>query len=419
MPFDPGLARDTVSLTSTRRSNNNFTLFVGLALVAQSGPPIQARSCFPCGIEISHVADLGELEGDGVLGTPTGAVVRDQEGRFYVVSGESTSQISVFDAQGRFLKIIGRLGDGPGEFRSIHAILARGDTLWAFDGRLGRITLLNERGDILEMARFTGTIDNVAGLTNGDLAIAGLIGDDSLLLPIHYMTVAGRIKASFGPAFRRQDYRDFYVSQRLITAAPGGGVWAAPRHRYELHHWDESGHSIGQLHLSRPWFPEHDRPGALSRSDAPAPELLAIQADSTGVIWTLTMIAEPDWYEGLAAAPVRSPEGDFYPIVDLDRVFKTRIEVLDAANGDLIAQDDVDDVLFAFASDGLAVSSIQDQQGYPRLRVWRLGTVGLSTSETTRRLPAWIVLIVLITAATLWAVTKAMSPGRLPGSDGL
>jgi hypothetical protein len=47
------------------------------------------------------------------------AIARGPQDRFYVVSGETASQIDVYGPTGAFVSSIGRDGAGPGEFGSI------------------------------------------------------------------------------------------------------------------------------------------------------------------------------------------------------------------------------------------------------------------------------------------------------------
>ncbi|MHB1195086.1 MAG: NHL repeat-containing protein [Longimicrobiales bacterium] len=49
-------------------------------------------------------------------------------------------EIRIFDPQGRLLSTLGGAGEGPGEFRSLQAAWARGDTIEAFDDELQRVT---------------------------------------------------------------------------------------------------------------------------------------------------------------------------------------------------------------------------------------------------------------------------------------
>jgi hypothetical protein len=60
-----------------------------------------------------------------------------------VVAQATVPIISVFDAQGRFMREFGRAGGGPGEFRAMGRIGWAGDTLWAMDVGGGRVHLFD------------------------------------------------------------------------------------------------------------------------------------------------------------------------------------------------------------------------------------------------------------------------------------
>jgi hypothetical protein len=69
-------------------------------------------------------------------------VIRFDDGRV-VVADAGASEMRVYDPAGRFVRAAGRPGDGPGEYRLIHAIGAGlGDTVWVFDFGTRRFTLL-------------------------------------------------------------------------------------------------------------------------------------------------------------------------------------------------------------------------------------------------------------------------------------
>lgn len=59
-----------------------------------------------------------------------------------LVVDEKPVGVSVYDAQGAFLRVIGREGDGPGEFRMAY-IAVRGDTLVVQDPRMQRATFFS------------------------------------------------------------------------------------------------------------------------------------------------------------------------------------------------------------------------------------------------------------------------------------
>lgn len=86
--------------------------------------------------------------------------------------------ILVLDAKGTLLRRIGRKGAGPGEFRSIGALGMKGDTLWAHDYILRRVTFFAltgvvRRTTVLEVPPIEGlSPPTVAGMSeSGDVVL--------------------------------------------------------------------------------------------------------------------------------------------------------------------------------------------------------------------------------------------------------
>lgn len=79
----------------------------------------------------------------------------DRDGNIYALEGMA-SEIRVFDPQGRLMRRIGRRGGGPGEFENIPSFGVKGDTLWSYDSRAGRITLFNRQGEVISTALTMG-----------------------------------------------------------------------------------------------------------------------------------------------------------------------------------------------------------------------------------------------------------------------
>lgn len=81
----------------------------------------------------------------GELQRPS-TVLRTSKGQF-VVSDVGAPSISLYDASGRFIRLLGRAGAGPGEYRN-PAIALDHDTLVIQDGRLGRVTRMTLDGKV-------------------------------------------------------------------------------------------------------------------------------------------------------------------------------------------------------------------------------------------------------------------------------
>jgi hypothetical protein len=64
------------------------------------------------------------------------AIAFDSQDRLYILD-TYTSQISVFDIDGRFVRAFGRPGQGPEEFTSPHRIVIKDDRIYVFEGFTG------------------------------------------------------------------------------------------------------------------------------------------------------------------------------------------------------------------------------------------------------------------------------------------
>jgi len=69
-------------------------------------------------------------------------------GAIYVTQGQE-QEIRVYDAQGKYVRTIGRQGGGPGEFTGLGSIGFVGDTLYTMDFRQRRITLYRADGSLI------------------------------------------------------------------------------------------------------------------------------------------------------------------------------------------------------------------------------------------------------------------------------
>lgn len=65
-----------------------------------------------------------------------------------IVADALAAQLRVFDAAGRFVRAIGRQGEGPGEFRNLGAVWQYRDSIAAWDRALRRLTVFDTVGNV-------------------------------------------------------------------------------------------------------------------------------------------------------------------------------------------------------------------------------------------------------------------------------
>jgi hypothetical protein len=91
-------------------------------------------------------------------------VAVDSDEQLYVLEGMD-KQIRVYDKSGRRVRVIGRDGEGPGEFRSPIDFGVFGDSVWVNDARLNRVTIFNRAGEVIGMHRTkTVAADPISGI---------------------------------------------------------------------------------------------------------------------------------------------------------------------------------------------------------------------------------------------------------------
>src|SRR5690606_15967721 len=80
--------------------------------------------------------------GAGSLDHTESRLLRDRLGRFYILENYPTA-LKLHDSSGKFQRLIGREGSGPGEFRGIGAVVfGTADSVFLFDNMSSRMTVL-------------------------------------------------------------------------------------------------------------------------------------------------------------------------------------------------------------------------------------------------------------------------------------
>jgi hypothetical protein len=95
---------------------------------------------------------IGSLSDPDIGFTNVGRVAVGPDRRMYVAERQDR-QMRIYDAAGNLERVVGRRGQGPGEFQSMTHLGLFGDTVWVVDLLNARITLFNRDGDLVETMR--------------------------------------------------------------------------------------------------------------------------------------------------------------------------------------------------------------------------------------------------------------------------
>lgn len=142
---------------------------------------------------------IGSIDEPGTILTRVRDLAVAPDGRIYTLHRQE-ALLRVFDAEGEFVRTIGRRGEGPGEFDGLSSMGIIGDTLWVLDTgtyRFSFFTLdgelirtlpvpieLGERGTIVSPPRARGLLSD-GSIWGQPPAFSRLIADGSITeLPI-------------------------------------------------------------------------------------------------------------------------------------------------------------------------------------------------------------------------------------------
>jgi hypothetical protein len=331
------------------------------------------EACPKCTIQLTRVATLGKPTDEVLLGTTNSALVRDTQGRYYVANTHTPGVVAVYDARGTFLRTIGRYGSGPGEFVRPGALaVLPGDSLIIFDGEGSIFGPDGRYVRTFELPGRGAEVHSVVVLSARHLMLSATVRTaDRLGLPLHLADAGGTTLRSYGSLDRKFWPDRPWSNRRVIAAAGGGRVWAAPYSRYELEQWDTTGNLLRTVVRSADWF----RPWEMLAppGQRPHPQIMSLSQDARGYLWTVSAVASPDWVPD----PRKRRHADevlppLPPEVAKKRRSGRRIEVIDPATGRLLRSQYFTDSFVDFLAPDLIYSIEESEDGIILLAIWRI-----------------------------------------------
>jgi hypothetical protein len=307
--------------------------------VAQAANPVvipDAPTCAKCTIASQVIATIGTTDGPGALSGPR-FVLADTRGRFWTFVHDSPP--TVFAPDGQFIRQIGRMGPGPGEFVSPMSGMLAGDSIIVFDGPAQRATVIAPDMSIGRMIRMpfqliVGVASTWPGETiaNGNLRAAG-----ANELPLHRVSFAGAdvtTTAHFG-RLDPNPMRGPFAPQQRLSPARAGAVWATEVEWYRITLWSATGEPLTTLERKPTWFSERGSMG--SPTTPPTASIAAIHEDpQTGQLWVFAQVPAATWREAWPAVQPGATDISSRSIAR-EKLYDTRVEVLDPKAGRVVA----------------------------------------------------------------------------------
>jgi len=291
------------------------------------------------------------------------AVAKDSQGRYYTAA--EAAAILAWNADGTLRAVVGRRGEGPGEFSDdVRAIYVDADDNIHVSDRSNRWLVFSEDLEFLrEWPAPTSEPRSVH-----------LIGDGRLLLTrpfpgapdsvFHVIAEGEGLVSSHGtPRAGRARYLQLVPRP---SALHDSGLWVAPARGtgegYVLEHWSLDGRLDRLLQRVVPGLPLTGTP------DEPmAPEFRVLHVDDEGILWVGVVVQDTNWR---ADAPGRE-RGD----VRFEAVSPESGEVLAAVIYDTILSNDMPPLYPVQGTSRETIGVTRDELGLVTIRVYELHLV--------------------------------------------
>jgi hypothetical protein len=329
-------------------------------------------ACSRCSLDSIRVATLGRAD-DSDLVHPYTPLAMNSKGQFIALN-HNRSALLIFEPDGRLSRVVGRLGEGPGELRGGGVFIAvdTRDSVYVVEQRR-RVSVF---GPTFRFARSFSLAGSPVGfqlLARGGAAYAADIPTPQRVgLPFHMVDGEGTITRSFGRE------RPVVIPGNPQPAPPFGPVLSADGASlytwgplsYSIDRWNLHGEHIGSIHLVRiPWLAPVSTeripiPGpqasAVLRNPtmaAPRPNVTLLGTDTTGRLWLNAHLPYRD-----AKARGTLPGWSSRQL----------IEVVDPNRRQLLVSVEFPYAVRPLSVPGMFFANTEDASGVPQVIVWRL-----------------------------------------------
>ncbi len=381
----------------TLRFAGALTLTLASVAAGQRPPTLtrlEAGTCPTCSVSFELIATIGKAT-DAELIPDYGRLTSLSDGGFLVATVRTTVPLLRYDRRGAFIGTLGRLGDGPGEYRWPQSVVrARGDSI-SIMGQL-RITTISTLSGRGRSETVPPTLD---GFFHAILGDGGVIINVSAQRQVAFALLApgSSLKKQFGPAqpplvLPHQNGRtigDEYSNLAALAPSRIAGVWAASQwYEHHLQRLSSEGAVLVDIRRHPAWFPPYsyadidEKLYRLGELRAPRPPtIIGLGVDSVGHVFVVSRVADVRWKKDPNAPPPPSP-GVEYPVQKLeptggiDRYVDGILEVYDERSGVFLGSWRSDSPLGSLTQNGLLYTQAQDSDGITSIKVYRLRVGG-------------------------------------------
>lgn len=268
---------------------------VSESAIAQTMQRIDASqpTCKTCSIQFSKVATIGSID-DPELPTVSprfGGLSFDSKGQF-VLSDVAGQQLLAYTPSGKFIRTLGRKGDGPGEFhQAVRTFFDAYDSLYVVD--IGRVSVFSP--DL----KYVRTITMPVAMSQSIIAVP-----NRWVILNHGLTYRGSpLKILSNDGALRLFIQDssalgscFACTLVVGNAAAGDRLWSSWNTQYRLQEWRDDGAALRNVSVVNSAWHKGGELVLPGDPNVPPPSVvIALAEDKQHLLWSLGELPVADW----------------------------------------------------------------------------------------------------------------------------
>jgi hypothetical protein len=354
-----------------------FLVYSGLAH-AQSVRVNEIAGCSGCAVRMTKVTTLlpGVAPETGLPAHPYN-LARDSKGRFIATFME-TSPPRIFAPDGRFVRSLGRLGKGPGEFERAYGV-------WQLPG--DTIMVLDTRGRNFYGGDFTRIRTDPppplysfeTTLPNGTRVVWETYDPKTSAIQLNHQTSSGKHLRRLSIPYPMRP--TVTIPTLRLAAAGRNSFWWLMSNEYHIERWSTDGAKKLTIDRKADWWvdPVGER---VSPTKAQAPirvsakhpmsSLNDLRDDGKGHLWVIGRVPRKDLPPDDTLR--RTGEGPFSHPYDR---YDTIVEVFDSNTGKLLVTQRFSGYFSHLLGNGYLAKLVDDEEGRPVVEIWKAELAGV------------------------------------------
>ena len=279
--------------------------------------------CSECKLELTEVVRLGDVDGLGMIESANPTVTWSAEVGYTVVG---PTFFQVFDDNGRFLRRVGREGDGPGEFRGAGDVHVVGGQLVALDYAKRAWVIFDTVGQFVDQRRYGFVGGQFVPVGGSQVVVVAMDRSPSVVgYPLHLVDIeSGAPSLHFGST-ESWVFTPYAENVKGSMVSRPGTVWWGTAASPRVQEWSVSNQLLRVIEGELPWFPEVTE--LIDPTQGPPSTLLqSLALDDGGRLWMTVRIADPEWRD---VEVIRDEEGPYVPSNRRIDYLDTRLDIFD------------------------------------------------------------------------------------------